>query len=778
MKITALRLREFRKFTQPMAIEGLADGLNLLYGPNEAGKSTLAHAIRTLFFERHGTSGEAFARAIAPHGLQGASPQVEIDFELGGQSAQASKTFLQRPRASLRIGSQQWDSAEAEDMLASRLGFSFSGRGASRADKHGIPGLLWVEQGSSAELDAPVEYASDALQAQLKGVLGEMGGGQASRILQAIGEQLPKLRTATGRDSGELLQASKDQVQASALLSQLTERAQKLRSQTDALAHLLAQQHQFEQEKPWEAAEAKKQQAQQQLAALQPRQQSLQAQQERHAELERRIAALHAQKESREKELQDLAKLQAQQSQAQALQQQASDALQTAQAQDAQTQQQHADALALQRAASARQSRDELSAQVQRCEADIADITQRLTREQQRNAERNALHRELGAIQIDKTALKALEKLERQWQDARLQREAVATRIALRLLPGKTITAGALGALQGGSEHLITEPLTLQIAGVGEIDITPGGAQDVLRLTQTEGKLGQQLAGALQRLGVDSVASAQQRQADTHALQQKIELLQAESAAQLQERDPADWQRRLAELQGQQQTLAQQLAEQPAPPQDQNLPTPAAAQRLLDKAQKQWQEAQAQVDELRAQANKALLAAQTLASRIAADQERLQGSKAEQSALQQQRDLAEALVLRAALAQQIAEAEAAWLHTSRSSSKPTFSATSARWPPWPANAASATRASLLRAPSCKPWAAKALTKNVPRRASNSSAQSGAWQRCACAPTHSRSCSDACKKASKPRWSACTRRCASAWSITCSYSSPTPHPQQR
>jgi len=83
MKLSRIALEEFRKFRQPMALEGLQDGLNLFVGPNEAGNSTVAAAIRSAFLERYSTSKVA---DLAPHGESGARPSVELEFTHAGHS--------------------------------------------------------------------------------------------------------------------------------------------------------------------------------------------------------------------------------------------------------------------------------------------------------------------------------------------------------------------------------------------------------------------------------------------------------------------------------------------------------------------------------------------------------------------------------------------------------------------------------------------------------------------------------------------------------------------
>ena len=52
MKIRSLELRNFRKFVGAVRVEGIGDGLNVLVGRNEYGKSTLLEAINGVIFEK------------------------------------------------------------------------------------------------------------------------------------------------------------------------------------------------------------------------------------------------------------------------------------------------------------------------------------------------------------------------------------------------------------------------------------------------------------------------------------------------------------------------------------------------------------------------------------------------------------------------------------------------------------------------------------------------------------------------------------------------------
>lgn len=114
MKIRSLHLDQFRKFDQPVMIEGFSDGLNLIAGPNEMGKSTLLLALRAALFERHGSKSQAI-KALQPNNIQGSAPSVTVEFERDGGLYRIEKRFLRRPMARLtRPNGQIIEGNEAE----------------------------------------------------------------------------------------------------------------------------------------------------------------------------------------------------------------------------------------------------------------------------------------------------------------------------------------------------------------------------------------------------------------------------------------------------------------------------------------------------------------------------------------------------------------------------------------------------------------------------------------------------------------------------------------
>lgn len=142
MKLRALRVANFRRFAAPVAVEGIADGLNVLVGPNEMGKSTLFDALEAAFLTRFKVTG-AVLDAMRPYA--GGDPIVEVDFEAAGQRWRIRKQFGRGATAILTdigAGRAVARNAEAEDLL-SRL----AARGAGRADDAaGRLGLVWIRQ--------------------------------------------------------------------------------------------------------------------------------------------------------------------------------------------------------------------------------------------------------------------------------------------------------------------------------------------------------------------------------------------------------------------------------------------------------------------------------------------------------------------------------------------------------------------------------------------------------------------------------------------------------
>jgi len=525
MQITRLRVEQLRQFRQPFELSGFEPGLNIFSGPNEAGKSTLVRAIRAAFFERHRSTA---VDDLRPWGDSAATPSIELNFTLAGQPHQLSKSFLGKKRCTLRTGTQTLEGPEAEDHLAQVFGFAFAGKGASKAEHWGIPGLLWVEQGTGQELD--VSHARDHLHDALRGqaddgasALAATGGDE---LLEQLRAQRNELLTQAGKPRAALAEAI---AQAQALTGQLQVLDQQIatyRQQVDQLASLRGQHQADEAQRPWEALRTELQAAQTRQQALQAAQGQLATDQSRLSQLEQTRELLLAQLNTHAQQ-QEAAGARQQALAGATAQLETADAARATARQQAEAAQARAsaarDALRLARQEATRQGLTEQLAEARTAADGIAQALQRAEQEHERLA---ALRQSAALGAIGQAEVKQLRALERAVREAALRRQAVATRLQFALQAGQSITLqGATGhqPLSGQGECLLDAPAMLQLPGLGELTITPGG-QDLAELARQHGAAQDQLRAALQGLGLADLAEAEARLASHTELQGQIRL--------------------------------------------------------------------------------------------------------------------------------------------------------------------------------------------------------------------------------------------------------------
>src|ERR1700756_5440179 len=193
MKLQRIAIQEFRQFGKQIVIDDLQPGLNLFVGPNEAGKSTIAEAVRAVFLERYKAS---HLKDLLPWGKASAQPSVEETFDMDGTACSLSKQFVTRQRCELKIGQTVFGEDEAEDKLAVLLGFSRAARGPLKAENAGVPGLLWVQQGGTQEVRDSTGHAAQ----YLRDALSQLSGGHESAgedaLIAAVQRELRHLLTA------------------------------------------------------------------------------------------------------------------------------------------------------------------------------------------------------------------------------------------------------------------------------------------------------------------------------------------------------------------------------------------------------------------------------------------------------------------------------------------------------------------------------------------------------------------------------------------------------
>ncbi|MCE7698686.1 MAG: ATP-binding protein [Methanobacterium paludis] len=81
MILESISLENWKKFRNPVEIQ-FKDGLNVVYGPNESGKTTLMDSLRTTLFSKHSSRAKNI-KSIVPWSSQ-LAPQARITFRNNG----------------------------------------------------------------------------------------------------------------------------------------------------------------------------------------------------------------------------------------------------------------------------------------------------------------------------------------------------------------------------------------------------------------------------------------------------------------------------------------------------------------------------------------------------------------------------------------------------------------------------------------------------------------------------------------------------------------------
>ena len=124
MRLLELRLRHFRRFEE--AVFSFDPRLNILVGPNEAGKSTLRHAILTALYVNPATTARK-REEWRPWGSD-VLGTVALEFEVEGRRYELRKDFEQR-KALLRdlVHGMTWEGSRAQEHVLRALGLSTEG---------------------------------------------------------------------------------------------------------------------------------------------------------------------------------------------------------------------------------------------------------------------------------------------------------------------------------------------------------------------------------------------------------------------------------------------------------------------------------------------------------------------------------------------------------------------------------------------------------------------------------------------------------------------------
>lgn len=182
MRVRRIEISAFRCFRDSVVIEDIDDGITLVVGDNEEGKSTVLTALQTVLFEKHSVGGTV-ATAMLPYGSK-VRPEIKLEFDHDGIHYRLLKAFCQRPAAELEaVSGARWSGDAAEEKLREMLEFTPPARGGAKPEHRGLQALFWVEQGSAFGQPHINESAQISLAGALETEIGTITGGERGRTL-------------------------------------------------------------------------------------------------------------------------------------------------------------------------------------------------------------------------------------------------------------------------------------------------------------------------------------------------------------------------------------------------------------------------------------------------------------------------------------------------------------------------------------------------------------------------------------------------------------------
>lgn len=218
MRLIRLRLANYRGIDESEVQFG-HQGLTIVEGPNEVGKTSLGESIR-LLFEYLDSSKHSAVKAIKPV-TRDAGPEIELEAESGPYVFKYFKRFHKKPETALTITSPKPENhtgreahERAEEMLRETIDID-------------LWKALCIQQGEE------IQQADLSKQTSLSAALDIAAGGHRAdpreeNLFDKVREEYGRYFTERGNEKKELQEAQKAQVDTEAEVDSLTTQIQDL----------------------------------------------------------------------------------------------------------------------------------------------------------------------------------------------------------------------------------------------------------------------------------------------------------------------------------------------------------------------------------------------------------------------------------------------------------------------------------------------------------------------------------------------------------------------
>lgn len=520
MILRSIEVENFRKFMPGVAIHLLGEGLNVIVGDNEEGKSILLQAVRSAFFDRHSLTGD-YAESFLPYKSK-LQPRVTIRFTFKGAEYRLTKGFCQDAFAELQLpDGGVLRGLAAEEQLEKLLRFERPGRGPSDERHQGVWAMFWVEQGRSLLL-SPNPISRSTIASTLEREVGDvLGGRRGQRLLAAVRQRYNELFTSRGTARGEYAVAGKRLDEIKEELERTRQQMVQYEGKVDNLERVRDKLRRYdrdraidnagralaEAERDWERVKQLKGSLEQAVTAEKLAQGKL--------DLATTRATQRAQKQTevqaagtRCEELRE--SLHARKQAVAPILKRLGEATETHQA----------SSRARDKATQALRDAEAVE-KLARARAEIRDLSVRIHQASEAQKRIEKARASSARIPIEKKDVTRLRKLNEELISSNAQLQAAATHVSLDLAKG---VEARLGGRKAPPQFTLTTAGILELAHIGRITIVPGGDLDRARAQAGADKT--KLEAALAKLGVSDAEEAQALCDQKQELLKQVEISQ------------------------------------------------------------------------------------------------------------------------------------------------------------------------------------------------------------------------------------------------------------
>jgi DNA repair exonuclease SbcCD ATPase subunit len=200
MIVNKVHLENWGIIREPTEVE-FSDGLNILHGPNDIGKTTLIDSIRTVFFTKHNSHSEK-VRSLIPWGST-LSPKATIIFFQNGDHYRITKRFISSEMSLLeKLVDDKWERIAEGDSADKRVielvGGKLPVRGDTKSEFWGIGQALWMVQGKPFISEDLNEETLSSLQ---KLIGAAIESDQEKEIFRSVNREFSEIFTGVRRDT-------------------------------------------------------------------------------------------------------------------------------------------------------------------------------------------------------------------------------------------------------------------------------------------------------------------------------------------------------------------------------------------------------------------------------------------------------------------------------------------------------------------------------------------------------------------------------------------------